>query len=167
VFGLFGPNKKQKAMDLAQNGTRAVGTIVNVHDTGVTINDVNVRVGLRFKVEPLDGSAPFEADKKTTVSRVSIPQAGQRFPVWFNPEDHTEFAFAQSDGGAEARQNIVAMFGDAFGADGSGVGQVAAPAAAAPSDPLERLTKLQAMREAGVLNDEEFEEQKRKILADG
>ena len=165
MFGLFGSSKKQKAMDLAQNGTRAVGTIVNVHDTGVTINDVNVRVGLRFKIEPLDGSAPFEADKKTTVSRVAIPQAGQRFPVWFNPEDRTEFAFAQSDGGAEARQNIVAMFGDAFGADGSGVGQVAAAAPAA-ADPLERLAKLQALREAGVLNDEEFAEQKQKILAD-
>ncbi len=117
-------------MDLAENGTKAVGTIVNVQDTGVTINDVNVRVALRLGIEPLDGSAPFEADKK--------------------------------------RASIVAMFGDAFAPDGSGVGQVAvaAPAAAAPADPIERLTKLQALREAGALSDEEFAEQKAKILAD-
>ena len=100
---------------------------------------------------------------------MAIPQVGQRFPVWFNAEDRSEFAYATSDGGDEARQNIVAMFGDAFGPDGSGVGQVATAAApaAAPADPIERLGKLQALREAGALTDEEFAEQKARILAEG
>lgn len=169
MFGLFGSSKKEKAANLAATGVRAVGTITNVRDTGVTINELNVRVALRFKIAPLDGSAAFDADKTTTVSRVAIPQVGQRFPVWFNAEDHSEFAYATSDGGDEALQNIVAMFGDAFGPDGSGVGQaaVAAAPAAAASDPIERLGKLQALREAGALTDEEFAEQKARILADG
>jgi hypothetical protein len=167
MFGLFGSSKKEKAANLLETGTRAVGTVTNVRDTGVTINDLNVRVGLRFKIEPLDGAPAFDGEKTTTVSRVSIPQVGQRFPVWFNPADPTEFAYATTDGGAEARQNIVAMFGDAFGPDGSGVGQAAAaaPVAAAPADPIEQIAKLQSLREAGALTDAEFEAQKQRILS--
>lgn len=170
MFGLFGSSKKEKAANLLETGTRAVGTVTNVRDTGVTINDLNVRVGLRFKIEPLDGAPAFDGEKTTTVSRVSIPQVGQRFPVWFNPADPTEFAYATTDGGDEARRNIVAMFGDAFGPDGSGVGQVAAAAAApaaAPADPIEQIAKLQELRVAGALTDEEFEAQKQRILAGG
>jgi Short C-terminal domain len=167
VFG----NKKKRAANLMENGSLAVGTITNVRDTGVTINEINIRVALTFKIEPLDGSAPFEAHKKTNVPRTSIPQVGQRFPVWYSPEDQTEFAYATSDGGEQARQQIVQLFGDRFGPDGSGVGVAAAPAAATPAaptpvDPVERLQKLEQLRVSGVLTDAEFAEQKQKILAE-
>ena len=158
-------NKKKRAANLMETGLKGVGTVMNVQDTGMTINE-NPRVVVVFSVAPLDGSAPFEARKKATVSRTAIPQSGQRYPIWFNAEDPTEFAYATIDGGAEARQQIVAMFGDAFGPDGSGVGQVAAaaaPAAAAP-DPIDQLAKLDQMRLSGALSDEEFAAQKQRIL---
>jgi hypothetical protein len=162
---VFGNKKKAKALNLMETGSLAVGIVTNVRDTGVTINELDLRVALTFRMEPLDGSPPFEAQKTTTVSRAAIPQAGQRYPVWYNAEDPNEFAYAMSDGGEQARQQIVAIFGDTFGADGSGVGLAAAPAAAAP-DPLERLQKLDQLRSSGALTDEEFASQKQKILAD-
>lgn len=164
---MFG-GKKKKAENLMQSGSKAVGTIVGVRDTGMTIND-NPRIVLSFRIDPLDGSESFAADKKATVSRVAIPQAGQRFPVWFDPADHSSFMYATIDND-QGRQQIVAMFGDAFGPDGSGVGQAAAaasaPAAAAPAaaDPIEQLAKLNELRQAGALTDEEFNAQKARIL---
>lgn len=160
---MFG-GKKKKAENLMQSGSKAVGTIVGVRDTGMTIND-NPRIVLSFRIDPLDGSASFAADKKATVSRVAIPQAGQRFPVWFDPADHSSFMYATIDND-QGRQQIVAMFGDAFGPDGSGVGQAAAaaPAPAAPADPIEQLAKLNELRQAGALTDAEFEAQKARIL---
>jgi hypothetical protein len=91
------------------------------------VDAADLGVAMTFRIEPLDGSPPFDAHKTTTVPRVSVPQAGQRYPVWYDPADPDEFAFAISDGSEEAREQIVAVFGDAFGADGSGVGLPVAP----------------------------------------
>jgi Short C-terminal domain len=162
VFG----GKKKKAMNLMENGTKAVGTVTLIRDTGATIND-NPRVAMTFRIEPLDGTPAFEAEKTTTVSRVEIPQPGSRYPVWFDPEDHTAFAYA-TIADATGRQQIVAMFGpEAFGPDGSGVGL---PAAAAPApaadDPIERIKKLSELHAAGVLTDEEFAVKKAELLGE-
>jgi hypothetical protein len=166
VFG----NKKKQAANLMENGSLAVGTILGVRDTGTTVNNA-IRIEMRFRIDPLDGSAPFEASKKKLMPRTAIPQPGQRFPVWYDAEDHDSWAFATSDGGDQARAQIVQIFGDAFGPDGSGVGQVAAaaPVAAAPApaaDPLERIAKLDQLRGAGALTDAEYDAQKQRILAE-
>ena len=115
-----------------ETGAKAVGTISSVSDTGMTVNE-NPRVDLKFEIQPLDGGPPFEASKTVTVSRVRIPQAGQRYPVWFDSQDHQQFAYA-SVVDAEGRANIVALFGAAFGPDGSGVGQAISAAASASAD---------------------------------
>src|SRR5688500_17569275 len=133
-------SKKAKAEDLVANGARGVGTITSVRDTGTTIND-NPRVVVTFRVEPLDGSAPFDASKKKTVSRVAIPQAGDRYPIFYDPADPETFAWVEVSDDT-GRQTVVSMFGDAFGADGSGVGMPAAAVAApAQDDPLEKIRK--------------------------
>jgi hypothetical protein len=161
-------SKKAKAEDLMTNGARGVGTITDVRDTGTTIND-NPRVKITFRIEPLDGSAAFDAVKTKTVSRVRIPQAGGRYPIFYDPADTDTFAWVEvSDD--QGRQTVVSMFGDAFGADGSGVGMpasaVAAPAPVAEAeDPIEKIRKLDELRTAGVLSDDEFAEQKAKLLA--
>jgi Short C-terminal domain len=168
---MFGNKKKrEKAANLVASGSRAVGTISDVEDTGMTIND-NPRVRIRFRVEPLDGSAAFDAEKTQTVSRVQIPQIGQRYPIFFDPADPSSFAYATVDD-EQGRASIVSMFGDAFGADASGVGQTAAAAAqaaptaatAAAPDPLDQLKKLAELRDAGVLSDAEFEAKKSELL---
>jgi hypothetical protein len=65
--------------------------VINVADTGVTVNN-NPRVKLTLQVQP-EGDAPFEATKKVTVSRVSIPQPGTRFIVRYDPADPSEVEF--------------------------------------------------------------------------
>jgi hypothetical protein len=164
VFG----NKKKKeeqAINLVQSGPVGVGTLTNVADTGITINDLDIRVKLTFRIEPLDGSAPFEGHKTTTVSRVRIPPTGSRYPVFYDPTDHETFAYVDSVADDSGRQLILQKFGDAFGPDASGVGVVGAPApAAASDDPLERLERLVKLREAGALTDAEFEAQKSAVL---
>jgi hypothetical protein len=165
---MFG-NKRKKAENLVATGSRGVGTITDVQDTGMTVND-NPRVRMRFRVEPLDGSGVFEAEKTKVVSRVQIPQIGQRYPIFYDAADPSTFAFATVDDD-QGRASIVAMFGDAFGPDGSGVGQVAVAAAPAPpaapaeSDKLDTLRKLGELRDSGVLSDAEFEAKKAEILS--
>lgn len=163
---MFGRGKKAKAENLIASGLRGVGVVVDVRDTGMTVND-NPRVKMVFRVEPLDGSAPFEAKKTSTVSRVAIPRAGDRYPVWFDGEDHETWMYAvvADDNG---RQQIRAMFGVAAetmtGMGGPAVAS-APVAAVAEQGPLERLEKLSELRAAGVLDDAEFEATKARILA--
>jgi hypothetical protein len=164
VFG----NKKKKeeqAANLVQSGSVGVGTLTHVQDTGITINELDIRVKLHFRIDPIDGSPPFEGQKTTTVSRVQIPPMGARYPVFYDPADHDTFAYVDSIADDSGRQLITSKFGDAFGPDASGVGIVgAAPAAPAADDPLDKLKKLGELRDAGVLTSEEFEAQKAAVL---
>src|SRR5919201_2512822 len=84
-MGLF-KSKRKQAQELFETGSKGVGTVVQVQDTGMTVND-NPRVRMIFRVEPLDGGAAFDAQKTTTVSRVEIPRQGDRYPVWYDPQD--------------------------------------------------------------------------------
>src|SRR5512139_1503819 len=110
-MGLFGKSRQEKAINLVETGSRGVGVVVNVQDTGVTMND-NPRVSMAFRVEPLDGSPPFEARKTKVVSRVEIPRAGDRYPVWYDPADPESWAYA-TVANDEGRASIRAMFGPA------------------------------------------------------
>jgi hypothetical protein len=166
---MFGNKKKrEQAQNLFATGSRAVGTITDVQDTGMTIND-NPRVQLTFRIEPLDGSQAFDGQKTQTVSRVQIPQIGQRYPVFYEAADPSTFGYVVVDD-EQGRQTVVQMFGDAFGPDASGVGQVAvaaptpASAAAPADDALDKLKKLGELRDAGVLTDAEFEAKKAELL---
>lgn len=92
-----------RAARLVQNGLTGTGTVLSVEDTGVTINN-NPRVRLTFRIDPSDGiTPPFEARKTTTVSRVQLPRVGDRYPVWFDRDNHDHWAFATGPG-AEALQ---------------------------------------------------------------
>ena len=156
---MFGKKKREKAMNLFETGSRAIGTITQVQDTGTTIND-NPRVKLLFRIEPLDGSAPFDAQKTKTVSRVEIPRAGDRYPVWFDAQDHESFAYA-TIANDEGRAQIRQLFGTAAETI-TGIGAAGAPAA---SDPIEQIRKLDELRDAGILTDAEFEQKKAELLA--
>ncbi len=84
-----------------------------------------------------------------------VPQIGNRYPVFYDAQEPSDFIFVNSVDDATGRANIVAMFGDAFGPDASGVGMpaIAAPAAApVAEDPLDRIKKLAELRDAGALH---------------
>ena len=161
---MFGKGKKEKAANLLATGSKAVGTVLSVQDTGMTMND-NPRVKMTFRIEPLDGGAPFDAEKSSFVSRVQIPRAGDRYPVWFDASDPSLWAYGTIDDD-EGRAQIRQLFGAAaemFTGVGGGAPPAAEPAAAA--DPLDRLKKLEELRAAGVVNEVEFQAKKAELLA--
>jgi hypothetical protein len=163
---VFGKGKREKARNLFETGSKGIGVVLSVRDTGVTMND-NPRVKMSFRIEPLDGSAPFDAEKTSTVSRVEIPRSGDRYAVWYDAADPTSWAYATIDDD-QGRAQIRQMFGEkaetltGVGDPGGGVAVAAPPVA----DPLDRLKKLDELRDAGVLNDAEFQAKKAQILAE-
>jgi Short C-terminal domain len=155
-------SKRKQAAELFETGQKGAGTVISVQDTGMTVND-NPRVKMVFRVEPLDGSPAFDATKTTTVSRVEIPRQGDRYPVWYDAQDPSKWAYAMiadDNGRATMRQ----LFGDVAE---SFVG-MNAPAAPAPQsgaqDTVEQLKTLADLHTQGLLTDEEFAAQKAKLL---
>lgn len=70
---------------LAATGTEAEAVITGVKDTGVsTGGDLNYVVRLILRVEP-QGGAPFVSEAEVTASRVSVPPAGGRVTVKYDP----------------------------------------------------------------------------------
>jgi hypothetical protein len=84
---VFGGKKKK----LLSEGLQARAIVTGVQDTGVTINE-NPRVKLTLQVQP-EGDIPFEVTKKLTVSRVSIPRAGDEYVVRYDPADRSNVEF--------------------------------------------------------------------------
>ena len=70
-----------------------MGTVVQVQDTGMTINN-NPRVKMMFRIEPIDVASPFDAEKTTTVSRLQIPRQGERYAVWYDSQDPSKWSFS-------------------------------------------------------------------------
>jgi Short C-terminal domain len=130
---------------LLRTGVAAPATIIDVRDTGASVND-NPRVELVLRVSPADGTEPFELRRKLVVSRVQVPRAGERLTIFYDPDEPTNFTFKNED----------AVDGDA---------SVAAAAAPEP-DPVDQIAKLADLHEKGALSDAEFSEAKQRLLAD-
>ena len=163
---MFGKKKREQAVNLMQTGARGIGTVLNVQDTGMTMNE-DPRVKVTMRVEPIDGSPPFEASKTRFVSRVEIPRMGDRYPVWYDASDSDSWAWAQvqdDNGRAQLRQMFGPRVDTCTGFGGGGAAPAAPPAPAA--DPLDRLKKLDELRTAGVLTDAEFAAKKAELLAE-
>ena len=130
---------------LLRAGVAAPATIVDVADTGMTIND-NPRVELTLRVVPGDGTEPFDLRRKMVVSRVKLPHVGERLTVFYDPDDPSKFTFKNED----------AVDGDAA-ADGDAV---------AEPDPVDQIARLADLHAKGALSDAEFAEAKQRLLAD-
>ena len=142
--------RRLRAQRLLSEGTPATGTVLSVEDTGVTING-NPRVRMRFRIEPRYGMAPYEATKTATVPRVAIPRAGDRFPVWVDPDDQERWMFARPEGEAAPRPSLRQVVALAR--------QGAAPAVPPPAQPVDvvaQLNTLNELRLAGKIGPEEF-----------
>ena len=161
----FFKSKRKQAAELFETGQKGAGTVISVQDTGMTVND-NPRVKMTFRVEPLDGSPAFDTQKTTTVSRVEIPRQGDRYPVWYDAEDHGKWAYATivDDNGRATMRQLFGEVAESF----VGMNAPAAPVAAAPQsggqDTVEQLKTLADLHSQGLLTDEEFAAQKAKLL---
>ncbi|MFN7976072.1 MAG: hypothetical protein U0166_27685 [Acidobacteriota bacterium] len=78
-----------QAKDLAAHGEEAEARVLEIWDTGVTVNNDPV-VGMLVEVHPNGGDA-FQTRTKCLVPRlqVSMVQPGNAIPVRFDPADHT------------------------------------------------------------------------------
>jgi hypothetical protein len=159
--------KQVMAAELMQSGVKGVGTIVGVTDTGITINN-NPRITIRMRIEPLDGSAAVERLKTVTVSRVQIPQAGSRYPAWFDRNDPDKWMYGTDMDASAASAEVKDMFaraaappppaGAKFGADGG------LAAAGGDDSPVEELAGLTRLWKSGALTDSEFADAKARLL---
>jgi hypothetical protein len=123
---------------LVNSGVEAPATIVDVIETGVSIND-QPRPTIVLRVDGPDGT--FEVRRNVTVSRLRIPRIGERVTVYYDPKDTSNFTFRQSD-----------LANDQPPSD--------------QPDPVEQIAKLAELRESGALSDEEFAQAKQRLLAD-
>jgi hypothetical protein len=73
-------------------GVAAPAMVLQIWDTGVTVNDDPV-VGFLLDVRP-EGQAPFQAKTKALVSRLAVPrvQPGAQLKVMYDPKDTTRVA---------------------------------------------------------------------------
>jgi hypothetical protein len=154
-----GAAKQAMAAELMRTGVKGVGTITNVSDTGITINN-NPRITINMRIEPTDGSAPVDRQKTVTVSRVQIPQIGSRYPAWFDRTDPDKWMYGTAMD-ASASAEVKDMFARAQAGSASGA---AAPADAAADGPVEELAQLTKLWQAGALTDGEFETAKARLL---
>jgi hypothetical protein len=83
---------EKEARQIRAIGVPAEATIVQIWDTGVTVNNDPV-VGFLLDVHP-DSQAVFQAKTKALVSRLAVPrvQPGARLRVFFDPKDTTRVA---------------------------------------------------------------------------
>lgn len=153
--------KQAMAAELVASGRKGIGTIVEVRDTGVTIND-NPRVVIRMRIAPLDNGPPVERSKTVTVSRVQIPRPGERFPAWFADNDPDKWMFA-TDMDETAPAEIRDMFARAR-ASGSGDAWGSGAAEDGEESPVEELARLSVLWKDGALTDAEFADAKARLL---
>ncbi len=90
VFFVFRSIRADPA--ILQNGTPAVGTIVQVWQTGTYLNN-NPQLGMLLEVRPPNGQ-PYQAQVKAIVPLVNIPQfqPGATVPVKIHPTDPSKVA---------------------------------------------------------------------------
>ncbi len=116
VFRIFlGPNVRQKR--LLANGLAAKAKIIDISDTGVTVNQ-NPMVKFLLEVQPADGK-PFQVTVKSIISRLDVPQfqPGVEVPVVYNPKNPKEVAIGEKEGpaGLDASKGTGALTGTASG----------------------------------------------------
>lgn len=81
------------AREIRAMGLPADAVVVEIWDTGVTVNNDPV-VGFVLDVTPADGRPAFQAKTRALVSRLAVPrvQPGARLRVMFDPKDTTRVA---------------------------------------------------------------------------
>ncbi len=148
IFRIFlGPNVKQRR--LLATGEEATAKILEISDTGVTVN-MNPMVKFLLEVQPKDGKS-FQAHVKTIISRLDVPQfqPGTVVPVVFNPKNRAEVAIG-------TKEDMGSGSGDAAGAERAATGAVVPGDAGAGAMSKEQIEALKAKLQAADKVSEEI-----------
>jgi len=119
---------------LLQTGKVGRATILEVHDTGITVNK-SPRARIKVRIQ-IPGEAPIEATTGMFVSRVSPPRTGETYDVRFDPRNPNDFVFEERASIPQSRSE----------------------------DRISQLERLGQLRDKGVLTQAEFEAEKKKLL---
>jgi hypothetical protein len=165
-FALRSRSKQERALHLMTHGKRCYGEVVSVQDTGITIND-NPHIKMTVRAEP-PGEAPFTIEKRATVSRVSIPRAGDRCVVFYDPVDpqgKNGITFDPVPGmPIDGREAPAPASMPSSGPDYTLA--YARPGEGDDDDPLEKIERLGELRDKGLISQAEFDDQKRRLLGE-
>lgn len=166
-------NRNRAEADLFRTGTRATAEITAVEGTATEIND-NPQIVLRLRIRPR-GDAEFEHSRRMVVPRNAVPLPGHLVEVAFDPRDRKRVALETDDrfsapparfvktrppeqaAPAGASPSVSADENDQWGSMWESAGGAAGNIA--------ELERLAALRERGALTQEEFEQQKQRLLS--
>jgi hypothetical protein len=97
--GAFGPSKakREQAANLVATGHKGRALILSIQPTGTVVNNINIQCRIHFRIEPLQGGAPFDGEKTTLIPQTSMPRIGDIWPCWYDPMDRTQFAVGQAN----------------------------------------------------------------------
>jgi Short C-terminal domain len=84
-----------KKKNVLMHGVPAQATVTGVEDTGVYVNG-SPRVKVTLQVQPEGIGAPFQATKKVTANRLSLPVVGSQLWVKYDPDDTSKVEFDQA-----------------------------------------------------------------------
>ncbi len=123
------------AQALLQQGELAQAMVLEVWDTGTTINE-NPQLGLRLEVRPT-GDVPFQVESKSVVSRLLLGdiRPGAMVQVRYDPQDQRRVVVVPS-----------------------------AQVQPASRGPAARLKELEELRERGLVTQDEYERKREDIL---
>lgn len=94
AFGrVFGPVARQQA--LQRTGIAAEATVIGLKETGLTVNRIYPVVKIQLRVRP-SGGQPYQAEVKTVIGRLDIPQIqpGTTVKVIYDPSNPSDVALA-------------------------------------------------------------------------
>jgi Protein of unknown function (DUF3592) len=93
----LGPMAKREK--LRKSGAQAEATILEVTDTGMTINEIYPVIKLRLEVRPPNGQ-PYQVETKELINRMDIPQfqPGAVVPVMYDPKDPKKVSVGTVEG---------------------------------------------------------------------
>ncbi len=148
--------------------TEAEATIVHV-EMLKRINYGTATVRVVYAVQPINEST-FEATREAKVKMATLPQAGQQVTVSYDPQHPDRFEVLTPPGqekGTITELTKELPYMDWRTPDASeGEVQHLREQIQQQSDPLlEKLKQLGALRDSGVLSEEEFAAQKARLLA--
>jgi len=91
LTGMTGQDK-----EIMQNGLPGKATIIGVTETGVRLNEMP-QIQLTLEVQPDSGGAPYQAQLKTIIQSVQIPQVqpGKVLAVKISPTDPGKVVLAR------------------------------------------------------------------------
>jgi hypothetical protein len=191
---MLGKPSRRLKRHLEEHGKHASAAVLEVAEKGTSVtsgpagvvSSTELALKVKLLVEPEDEPA-FEIEKRFRFPQMAVPRAGMRIGVVYDPHDHDKIMLdtsAPTGAGASADlstllasvqqaraqsggdpQQLAEILGASFaGQEGVVVSDAPTGFGTPAVDPLDRLAKAAELHQEGVLTDEEFAEQKARIL---